>query len=121
MKRKLTVFFSIFVLTLTCLTAAAWAEKFSCDDLTGLANALDDIAVAFENAGTISEGDVIDTALGEIVDAVIMVAEVENEGRLNTAVDRFVKGYNNMDADMFSLGLDSVITNLDRLYNRDCQ
>lgn len=113
----LTVIFCMLVIP--CFTAGA-SEKFTCDDLTELANDLDDIAVAFDEAGVIREGDDIDVALGEIVDALIMVAEIENEDTMYNAVDSLVDAYNRMDGERFGLSLDSVILNLDRLYRRDC-
>lgn len=113
--------FKIFTLvSLLCFSHLALAEKWSCDELTELANDLDMIAEAFDEAGTIEEGDEIDQALGEIVDAIILIAEIENESALNRSVDSLLSAYNDMNGEMFALALDSVITNLDRLYRRDC-
>ena len=105
---------------LLCFSSLSMAEKWSCDELTELANDLDTIADAFDEAGTIREGDDIDQALGDIVDAIVLIADIENQSALNRSVDNLIKAYNDMDSDMFAMALDSVITNLDRLYRRDC-
>lgn len=113
--KKLLLILAPFI----CFNAQG-SEKFSCDDLTSLANDLDTIAVAFESAGTIHEGDEVDQALGGILDALQLVTDIEDEPRLDSAVDSLFNAYNQMDGEKFSLALDSVVINIDRLYRRDC-
>ncbi len=110
----------ILIFIFSCLTATA-GERLTCDELTDLANDLDGIAVAFDNVGTITEGDEIDRALGEIVDVIILVADIENEAAMNNAVDSLISAYDSFNSEKFALSLDSVILNLDRFYRRDCE
>jgi uncharacterized Zn finger protein len=110
----------VFFLFFHCLTATA-AEKPSCEDLTEIADDLDEISAAFAKVETIREGDETDRALGEIIDALILIAETENEKALSDSVSSLTDAYNKMDSEKFGLSIDSVTANLDRLYRRDCQ
>lgn len=100
--------------------AAFGAAKPTCDDLTEMADELDAISADFAKAGTIREGDPVDLALGELVGALILVAKVENEPAMTSAVNSLIDAYDKMDSEKFKLSLDSVIANMDRLYRRDC-
>ncbi|OMH37509.1 hypothetical protein [Motiliproteus sp. MSK22-1] len=111
----LTAFFS-----LTGFTAVA-SEKPTCEDLTQIADDLDEISAAFADVETIKEGDAVDVALGEIVDALYWVSEAEGEDHMTAAVNSLTDAYDNMDGEKFGLALDSVVANMDRLYRRDCQ
>ena len=120
MKRFIVVISVLVLCAFPCFTVLA-QEKLTCADLTDIANDLDDIAVAFDNAGVIEEGDVIDQALGEIIDALILLSDIENDPGMTRGVDNLIKAYNNFDGSGFAVSLDSVIVSLDRLYDRDCQ
>ncbi len=121
MKKLVYVLSLVLFLSLGGFVTGAWAEKPTCDDLTEMADALDEVAEAFEDAGNIREGDKVDRALGELVDALITISEMENEQSFSRAVDNLTRAYDDMDADNFGMSLDSVITNMDRLYRRDCE
>ncbi|MCF6246308.1 MAG: hypothetical protein L3J69_02995 [Desulfobacula sp.] len=110
----------IFFFTMTGFSAIA-AEKPTCEDLTQIADALDEISAAFSDAGTIEEGDAVDVALGEIVDALYLISEAEDERHVTDAVNSLTDAYDKMDGEKFGLALDSVVSNMDRLYRRDCQ
>ncbi len=106
---------------LALFSSATLAQELpSCEDLTDMADALDQVGAAFDQAGAIYEGDEIDVALGELVDALYIVAEVENNNAMTNAVNSLTKAYDDMDSERFRLSLDSVVANLDRLYRRDC-
>lgn len=116
----ITLFFALFFALSLSFTVKA-NDKFTCEDLTDLANTLDDVAIAITEVDAIEEGDELDQALGSLLEALDLVAKVENETRLNQAVDKIFSAYNNMDRDKFDSALESVTVNLDKLYLRDCQ
>jgi hypothetical protein len=120
MKKSILVLAVIFIFSLTGFGALA-SEKPTCEDLTEIADILDEISAAYSDAGTITEGDEVDVALGEIVDALYLIAEAENERHMTDAVNSLTDAYDKMDGEKFGLALDSVIANMDRLYRRDCQ
>ncbi len=120
MKKSIYILGLIFFFSFSGLMAVS-AEKPSCYDLSEIADDLDDISDEFSRAGTIREGDKIDKALGELVDALTEIAEIENEGSLTNAVNSLIEAYNKMDSEKFKLSIDSVIMNMDRLYRRDCR
>jgi hypothetical protein len=109
----------IFLLMFS-MSALQAGEKLSCDDLDGLAGSLDELATAFENAGTIETGGELDNALAEVIDALYAVADVEQERDLDTYVGNLESGWKKMDAGMFAQSMDDVIGSLDRLLKRDC-
>lgn len=111
---------SVIALTLFMSFSSYGAEKVSCEDLTEVADALDELGAAFKETATIREGDEIDKILGEVVDVITEIAELENESSLLDSADSLVSAYNDMDSERFSLSIDSVTANLDRLYRRDC-
>ncbi len=110
--------FVVFLSFFSFVTTAA--ERPTCEELTDIANDLDEISAAFAAAGTIKEGDEVDRALGEIVDALANIATVENENALTDSVNSLTDAYDKMDGEKFGLSLDSVTSNIDRLYRRDC-
>lgn len=118
--KKLLYGLALIVLMSSQVFSAFAADKFSCSDLTDIANDLDDISAGFAAAGNIEEGSELDKALGTVVDSLTLIAEVENEASLNNAVDSLITAYNNFDGEKFQLAIDSVAANLDRLYRRDC-
>ena len=120
MKKILYVLSIVIVSSFFCSISVA-AEKPTCQELTLMADSLDEVSSAFAEAKTITEGDKVDQSLGELVDSLRLLANVENEAALSNAVNSLLDAYNNMDSEKFGLSLDSVITNLDRLYRRDCQ
>jgi len=119
MKRGLYVLCVVLVSSFFCSVTVA-AGKPSCEDLVVMADDLDGVASAFASTGTIEEGSQLDRSIGKLVQALTMLANVENEPALSNSVSSMVNAYNRMDAEKFGLSLDSVITNLDRLYRRDC-
>lgn len=96
-------------------------EQLSCDELGGVADGLDQIAVALQQTDTITEGDEVDTALGEIIDALHLVAKSEQEDDLNHHVSELDQAWEDMNFNNFTHALDNVIASLDRLYKRDCE
>ena len=121
MKKCFLILGIILFFSMTGFTAVA-SEKPTCEDLTQIADDLDEISAAFSDAGTIEEGDAVDVALGEVVDALYWISEAENDERyLTDAVNSLTDAYDRMDGEKFGLALDSVVTNMDRLYRRDCQ
>lgn len=120
MKKNFFILGIIFILAMTGFTAIA-SGKPTCEDLTEIADDLDEVSAAFSDAGTIEEGDAVDVALGEIVDALYWLSEAEGESHMTDAVNSLTDAYDKMDGEKFGLALDSVVANMDRLYRRDCQ
>ncbi len=120
MKRICYVFCFAVIFIFTCLPVSA-VEGMSCQDLTEIANAVDDIGIAFSQLDNIQEGGEFDQALGDLVEALLIIASLENETSLTRSVTSMKNAYNNMNADKFTTSLDRVSLNLDKLYNRDCK
>lgn len=119
MHRKLPLFISVLFL---CFSVNSYAlEKMSCDDLEELANDLDSLADAFYEASSqITEGDAVDSALGDVVDGLHIIAASEQEGDLFRYVNKLDRAWENMDADNFADALEGTISSFDRLLQRDC-
>jgi hypothetical protein len=95
-------------------------DKLPCEDLSTVSEALDSVRVNFNKIGEIKEGDEVDEALGQIIDGLLMIAESENNPSFTRAVDSMTDAYNNMEVNDFLTSLDSVIFNIDKIYDRDC-
>ncbi len=101
--------------------SAVYAQsEVSCDDLTQIANGLDEVSAAFNQLQEIHEGDEVDQALGQIVDVLQMLAEHENDDALTNSVNNLVDSFNNMNAQDFEVALKQVTAGVDRLNRRDC-
>lgn len=109
--------FSLLVLPLASISAS---ELPSCEDLTNIANALDELAEAFNSTGSIPEGGEVDTVLGDLVNALEDIAQIEGNATLSNAVANLADAYDSMDSDGFSASLEDVTVTFDELYNRDC-
>lgn len=119
MTLKISLFVSVLFL---CLSFNSYAlEKMSCADLEASANDLDDIADGFHAASdTIVEGDWVDRALRDVIDALHIIAASEQESDLSAYVGRLETAWSNMDAVNFADALEGTIDSFDRLLRRDC-
>lgn len=108
------LFFSI------SLNVSAASLQEECADLADMTDNLNSVAEAFNLIDEIKEGDEVDQALGEVVDAMILVAEAEDTPRLSSAVDDLSQAYNNLDSEQFESALGRVIDYMDRMYTREC-
>jgi len=118
MVHKLSLFVSVLILCFSFNSHAA--EKFSCAELEASANDLDDIADGFHASGVIRENDPVDIALGDVVDALHIIAASEREGDLTRYVNKLERAWEKMDSDNFADALEGVINSFDRLLQRDC-
>jgi phage gp29-like protein len=119
MKRIQHFLAALLVSTSLNVNAASTVEA-DCADLSGMTADLSNISGAFNLIDEIKEGDELDQALGELVDAMVLVAEAEDSPRLNSAVDSLSQAYNNLDSDKFESALNRVISYMDRMYKREC-
>ncbi len=109
---------------LSCLLLSASLNSYanvSCGDLSEMATDLDQIAEALTQVDVIHEGDELDQALGQLVDALQIIADAENTDRFYRHVDRFTSAYNDMDSNRFEGTLDDIIAYMDKMYVRDCE
>jgi hypothetical protein len=96
-------------------------KKMDCTDLEATANNLEDLADAFYAASSIiREDDPVDIALGDVVDSLQVIAEMEEEGDLSRYVNNLERAWADMNSDQFSGALEDVIASFDRLLQRDC-
>lgn len=112
---------SLVLCSMLAGSAMCVASEVSCDDLTQIANGLDEVSTAFNQLHEIREGDEVDQALGQIVDALTLLAEHEQDGALSEAVDYLIDSFNNMSAPDFEAALKQVTAEVDRLNRRDCR
>ncbi len=126
MKKSVFVFSLIFIL-FSCMleitdtnATMSTSETSICEDIAGLADALDEFAGVFAMVSDIEEGGDLDQVIGDLVDSLIVVAETQNETALTNAVNNMTDAYNKMNAKKFRISLDRVIKVLDRIYRRDC-
>ncbi len=103
----------------TSINATA-AIKEECSGLAGMSSNLNTVAEAFKLIGEIEQGDDLDKALGEVVDAMVLVAEAENTPRLTHAVSDLSQAYNSLNVNQFQKALNQVIHYMDGLYKREC-
>lgn len=96
------------------------AELPSCDDLAELANTLEEMEIALKEVGTIAEGDEVDVALGDVVDALLVVADVENDSYLNKSVGRLSLAWEDMDGGRLMDALNDVIGDFDAIIGKEC-
>ena len=122
MRKKIISVFSVFALVFgISMGAIAAGEKATCQDLDDMAAVLDELAgIMDKGAGEIREGDETDTALKELVEGLLVVAESENESDLHDYVDQLAGAWEKMDGPKFTEALDGVAGSLDRLIKRDC-
>ena len=109
---------------LSCLLLSTSLNSYanvSCGDLSEMATDLDQIAEALTQVEVIHEGDELDQALGQLVDALQIIADAESTDRFYRHVDRFTSAYNDMDSDRFEATLDDIIVYMDKMYVRDCE
>lgn len=117
--KKINYLLSALLFSVSLNVSAASLQE-ECADLADMTANLNTVAEAFNLIDEIKEGDEVDQALGEVVDAMMLVAEAENIPRLTNAVDDLSQAYNNLDSDQFESALGRVIMYMDRMYAREC-
>ena len=112
---------SIAFLVMLCAGVSLQAAELpSCDELSELANTLEEMESALKQVGTISEGDEVDAALGDVVDTLLAVAEVENDSYLNKSVGRLSLAWQDMDGERLMSALKDVIGDFDAIIGKEC-
>ena len=122
MHKLLAYKLSTFTLVLGLLIASgsALAQVPPCDELAGLADALDGVAETLQDVGEIPEGSQLDQDLGEIIDHLEVMARAEQDAALNASISSLGNAWNESDWDLFRLELESVILSFDRIYYAQC-
>lgn len=104
----------------------ALAEKPSCEDLSSMATALDELSQVMVQIGDtvdpeeIADGSDFDNAMGQIVDGLTVIAEEEDNDALTSSVNSMIDAWNNSDWEKFRLSMDSVTLTFAKLYHADC-
>ncbi len=99
--------------------AYAWGE-LSCSELSATIVDIDDISDEVFFSGGIRTGSSIDGELGDLVEVGRLLADLENDGRLDSAVDRLEDAWAYEDWEGYSYALDDIADRLDYFYGRDC-
>ncbi|MCB1176695.1 MAG: hypothetical protein KDK36_03855 [Leptospiraceae bacterium] len=114
------IMISFIILMVTSFTSIS-AEKLSCDDLTDIANTLDEVSAALKSAGKIEEDSEPDKALRDILDALHQLVKAEKgEKALAANVKSMEKAWQAMNWKAFRQSLDRVIGSIDKINHRDC-
>lgn len=96
----------------------AHAEKIDCESMAQIATALDQIAEGMDQGAPID--DDLDAQLGEVIDALQLVAEAEQNSNFDNAINELTGAYNDMDRDGFIAALDRVNELFAAFYIADC-
>ena len=92
-----------------------------CEDLADIANSLEDTIAALEEIGTVNEGDEIDYALKELIEGLVIIAEVECNRQLSQSVAQLSTAWEDMDGAMLVRSLNNVIADFDVIYSNECK
>ena len=111
----------IVIICLGLSNTQVLADELSCDDLVDIANTAEEVRDALVEIGTITEGDEVDTALSELIDALGDVAEYEGNSVLADQIETMDEGWEDMDGDTLMSGLQGAINSVDTLIDNDCQ
>ena len=102
-------------------TSNAFAEQLSCDDLADVGDAAELVRNALIEIETISEGDEVDSALGELINDLKVIASYEGNAVLEEQIAIMDDGWEQMDGDTLMSGLEGAIDSVDTLISNDCQ
>lgn len=93
----------------------------SCQDLKSNVRTLDELAVALSDTGEIAEASELDKALGEVVEALQLLADTEEDQALYASVIMLTDSWENNDWTQFKIALDSTTNNINRIYAKGCR
>jgi hypothetical protein len=94
------------------------AEKIDCESLAQLGSGLDDIRNGLKNGEEVDE-ETYDV-LAQVMDSLRAVAEVEQNSKLDGALNRLEAAHENNDRDGFVGALEDVDKVFGAFYNSDC-
>ncbi len=95
-------------------------DLLSCDDLAFVADDLAYISDGMAEGVPIEEGDELDSALADVVDALYSVAESEENEILYDAALSLDYAWEEMDRDAFVDALDVAVYEFDSIYIAEC-
>ena len=127
MKLSRFLWSTALALLLTAPISVTAEEKLpSCDELKEIVNALDELADAMISTENIRENSQLESSLGSLIDGMEMIARVEADDALHTAVDQMGAIWERdtpwkEDLPLFKMALDSAVMSLDRIYYKDCK
>lgn len=93
----------------------------SCKDLKSNVRTLNELAVALSDADEIEEGSELDKALGELVEALQLLSDEEEDDSLYASVVMLTKSWESNDWTQFKIALDSATSNINRIYAKSCR
>lgn len=107
-----------FILALLSISSVSYAQ-LSCRDIKGLQDDLGDLADEIDTTAYFSNAEVDE--LENIVDLIYIVAYDEDNRKLIRAARRMDRAWGRADPDSYTAALDEVISELDKVYFRDCE
>ena len=99
--------------------AYAWGE-LSCSELSATVSDIDGISDEIFFEGNVRSGSSADGALGHLIDVARLLGDLEDDGKLDRAVDRLEDAWIDEDWAGYSFALDDIADRLDYFYDRDC-
>jgi|GEM_PF-2175350 len=125
--KKILLAFMLLGLFLSSPVVAA--EELSCEDLNDLSEVLDEVADVLNEAevGDIRGDRDFDNKLGELIQALQMVARVEDNDRLSDNIDAMndiwdTEGeWTREEWNDLRTALDGTINSFERIYYKDCE
>jgi len=75
---------------------------------------------ALSELGTITEGDEVDNALGDMVEGLSMVARIEDDPYLSRSVKQLSEAWENMEGEKLMSALNKVIEDFDVILGKEC-
>jgi len=103
-------------------------SELSCQDLQELADVLDDVVDVLNKTevDAIRNDRVFDQRLGELIDALIALADIEENGRLSNNVEEMAEiwdaegAWKRSEWNNFRRALDGAINSFERIRYKDC-
>jgi len=101
-------------------TFAAANEQLSCQDIEDIGLSLIEVGNAVDATRSIELGGELDQALGELIDALYLVSDLEKDRRLTNSINRLDSSYANAHKEDFLGALKDIVLRLNSIYQRDC-
>ena len=109
------------VLLSSLLFSVSSYAKFSCRDLDEIGESIGELAEEFQY---VNERDIdrsLDRVLKDVVEALYIVADVENDRRLTTWIQGLEIAWEDQEKEDFEESLEDVLYRLAEIYVRDCE
>lgn len=121
--RKICVLSAVMMLAMALTTGTAWAAKMSCEELSGIGEAIDNVSGALDETAldAVKPGSDTDKALQSLMAGFKKLAGMEGGEAIQQSLPGLEEALSKKNTDGFKEALGAAVVAYDQVNERDCK